>query len=92
MLPEAQPKARLPRPRSAAADKSPEFLIGQKVSILYRLPGDPEHPFSEAVGVVRRVDGKTEAERVLQVQKRDGTVLAVALADIVKMKVVPPPQ
>lgn len=67
--------------RSAA--KEHKDLLGRKVSILFRLSKDPEHPFNEAFGVVQRVE-----EGVLFVAKRDGTLIEVKAIDIVQMKVI----
>jgi hypothetical protein len=101
----APPRARLLRARSAAASnapgssgpepRQPEPSLGQKVSILYRLAGD-EHPFSEVVGIVQRItdgapqgpDGRSGGP-VLAVLRRNGDLVEVPRADIVRMKIVP---
>ena len=36
---------------------SPESNLGERVSMLFKQSGDPEHPFSEVVGVLMRVTG-----------------------------------
>lgn len=67
-----------------------EDLVGRKVSVLYRLEGDPRYPMNELVGVVQRVEGETEGERTLFIRKRDGTLTGVRQTSIVKLKIVPP--
>lgn len=76
------------RVRSGASERSefPEPKLGQKVSILFRIDGDPQHPFSEVVGIVQRI---SEENRVYHVVKRDGTLVEVPAADVVKLKIVP---
>ena len=58
-------------------------LLGAKVSIRYVLHGDPDHPFSEAVGVVMAVD--QDNQRVVLMTKR-GEV-AVDTRDLLATKV-----
>ena len=59
-------------------------LLGRKVSIRYVLHDDPEHPFSEAVGVVMA----TEDEMVSILTKK-GTRVDVNVHDVQAMKVFP---
>ena len=62
------------------------------MSILFRLgPGeaDPEHPFSEVFGVLQRVSSTGDGAQTLHVCRRDGSLVAVAEADIVRLKFVP---
>jgi ribosome maturation factor RimP len=77
------------RPRSEASKRltSQEWrrLLGRKVSIRFRRHGDDEHPFSEAIGVVRAAD-----EHEVAILTRRGTETTVALADVVATKVFPP--
>lgn len=71
--------------------QSPEpwkALLGRKVSIRYRLHGDPEHPFSEAIGVVMSVDGSDDEERV-RIMTRRGEDVEVATSDILASKTFP---
>lgn len=58
-------------------------LLGAKVSIRYVLHGDPDHPFSEAVGVVMAVDRNND--RVALMTKKGE--LSVAGRDILATKV-----
>ena len=74
-------------PRSAAANKSAaewQELLGRKVSLRYRLHGDPDHPVSEAIGVVMFV-GRDE----VSIMTRRGAVTVVPLSDIVAAKTFP---
>jgi hypothetical protein len=65
-----------------------EQHLGGKLSILFRIEGDPEHPYSEVVGLLQRVSGD-EGARTLAVCRRDGSVVEVAEADIVRLKFIP---
>jgi hypothetical protein len=57
-------------------------LLGRKVSLRYRLRGDPAHPFSEAVGMVSFV-GLGEGSRVVvKVVNRRGETVVVGLEDV----------
>jgi ribosome maturation factor RimP len=58
--------------------------LGRKISIRFRLHDDPEHPFSEAVGVVASV-GDDE----LMLTKRTGESVVVSTSDILAAKVFP---
>ncbi len=66
-----------------------ESRLGEKLSILFRIEGDPEHPYSEVVGLLQRVSTGGDGGRVLHVCRRDGSVTAVAEADVVRLKFVP---
>jgi hypothetical protein len=57
-------------------------LLGRKVSIRYRLHDDPDHPFSEAIGVVMAV---TEGD--VSILNRKGTVAVVPINDILATKI-----
>ena len=62
-------------------------LLGRKVSIRYALRGDPEHPFSEAVGVI---SGVSEGEQpTISILDRDGEVKEIMGADVLAGKVYP---
>jgi len=63
--------------------------IGEKVSILYRIQGDPDHPFSEVVGLLQRVGPGPGGATIIAVCRRDGSVVEVAQPDVVRMKFVP---
>jgi hypothetical protein len=57
--------------------------LGRKVSIRFRLHDDPEHSFSEAIGVIQSVD----PDRSISIVKRDGAVVEVAQLDILAAKI-----
>lgn len=60
-------------------------LLGQKVSIRYRLHDDPRHPFSEAIGVVMSVEGSEPTERV-KIMTRKGVEVTIAAEDVLARK------
>lgn len=71
---------------------APEGLarrLGEKVSILYRIRGDPDHPFSEVVGLLQRVGPGAGGATTIVVCRRDGSVVEVAQPDVVRMQFVP---
>ncbi len=81
------------RPKNAASN--PERLppprpedwtgfLGRKISIRLRLHGDPEHPFSEAIGVVSQVSATD-----LTILNKKGESVTVALDDVIAGKVFP---
>ncbi len=87
-------RARSRPPKSAA--NNPERLppprpedwtryLGRKISIRLRLHGDPDHPFSEAIGVVSQVT-RTD----LSILNKKGETVTVAFADVIAGKVFPP--
>ena len=63
-------------------------LLGRQVSIRYRLHDDPEHPFSEAIGVVMSVQGSERDERVT-LMTRKGDEVVVAADDVLARKTFP---
>jgi hypothetical protein len=89
-------RARSPRPKNAA--NSPErlppdspdawrALLGRKITIRYALKADPEHPFSEAIGVISGVsDG---ADPTIAIMGRDGTTIEVEASSVLQGKVFP---
>jgi len=87
-----QPRVRLRQVKSAAAS-NPELSeaegLGQKVSILYRIEGDPDHPFSEVVGVVQRIECPDGGRAVYHVLRRSGEMVPVRASDVVKLRVIP---
>jgi hypothetical protein len=62
--------------------------LGRKVSVRYRLHGDPDHPFSEAVGVVASVAADGGAE-VVTIMDRRGKAIAIPASDLLAVKVFP---
>jgi hypothetical protein len=63
--------------------------LGERISILFRISGDDEHPFSEVTGVLMRVEVGDEADRRLHILRRSGEIVQVAEKDIVKLKMIP---
>ena len=63
-------------------------LLGKKVSIRYRLHGDPEHPFSEAIGVVMSVEPSDQSERITIVTRK-GAEVVVGAEDVLAQKTFP---
>ena len=60
--------------------------LGEKLSILFRIEGDPEHPYSEVVGLLQRVAVDEAGARTMVVCRRDGSVVEVAEADVIRLK------
>jgi hypothetical protein len=75
--------------RSEAASSGIEQRLGEKLSILFRIEGDPEHPHSEVIGLLQRVTVDGAGARTLAVCRRDGSVVEVAEADVVRLKFIP---
>ena len=61
--------------------------LGSKVSIRYRIQGDPDHSFSEAVGVVQSATEDADGRVVVTIVDRRGSVVAVDAADVTAAKV-----
>jgi hypothetical protein len=74
----------------AAETRSLESRLGEKLSILFRIEGDAEHPYSEVVGLLQRVDRDSRGGRVLLVCRRDGSLVEVPEADVIRLKFIPP--
>ena len=63
-------------------------LLGRKVSVRFRLRGDPDHPFSEAIGVVMAVD-PSDGEETIKILTRRGDEVVVAASDVLARKTFP---
>jgi len=63
--------------------------LGEKLSILFRIEGDLDHPYSEVVGLLQRVAVNDAGARTLAVCRRDGSVVEVAEADVIRLKFIP---
>jgi hypothetical protein len=61
--------------------------LGRKTSMRLRLSGDPQHPFTEAVGVVQAVRTHESGADVLVLVSRRGEEREVPLADILAAKI-----
>ena len=69
-------------PAELTSEHAWKALLGRRVSLRFRLHGDPEHPFSEAVGMVSFV-GPREGDRVaVEVVSRRGKTVSVRLEDL----------
>ena len=84
------------QPRNAASSferlppDSPErwrALLGRKISIRYALAGDPQHPFSEAIGVISGVSETDDP--VITVLGREGKTIDVRSSEVLQGKVFP---
>jgi hypothetical protein len=64
------------------------MLLGRKVSIRYRLHGDPDHSFSEAIGVVMSVADSDRGEQITIVTRR-GAEVVVGAEDVLAQKTFP---
>lgn len=73
---------------------TPETLsaanLGERVSVLYTIQGDPEHPFSEVTGVLQRVTDAGEPDARYLILRRNGEVVEVGQQSVVKLKLLPP--
>ncbi|HEY2666276.1 MAG TPA: hypothetical protein VGK51_05515 [Actinomycetota bacterium] len=76
-------------PGESQDDAGFQRRLGEKISILYRIEGDPEHPYSEVVGLLQRVGVNESGARTLAVCRRDGSVVEVAEADVIRLKFIP---
>ncbi|MDQ3963941.1 MAG: hypothetical protein M3277_08550 [Actinomycetota bacterium] len=83
--------SRLPKNAASNSERLPPprpedwtAYLGRKISIRLRLHGDPEHPFSEAIGVVSRVSGTD-----LSILNKKGETVTVAFDDVIAGKVFP---
>ena len=83
-------RARTRLPRSAAANNPTDWhkLLGRKISIRYRLHDDPEHPFSEAIGVISGVQ-QTEQGQSIAILTRRGQTVDIATDDVLALKEFP---
>lgn len=64
--------------------------LGERVSVLYAISGDPDHPFSEVTGVLLRVTDAGEAGARYAILRRNGEVVEVTEQSVVKLKLLPP--
>lgn len=64
--------------------------LGERVSILFSLSDDPEHPFSEVTGVLQRVTDADGPDARYSVVRRSGEVVEVRRDAVLKLKLLPP--
>ncbi len=76
--------------RRSAANRLNESNLGEAVSLLFRLPGDPNYPFSEVTGVLQRVERSPDGHCVYHIVRRSGELVSVAEPDVLKLKIIPP--
>ena len=69
-------------PRSVAYWRA---RLGRKVSLRFKLHGDPAHPFSEAIGMVASTEGEGSEARVSVVNRR-GETATFAVSDVIAAK------
>ena len=62
-------------------------LLGRKISIRYALSGDPEHPFSEAIGVIS--DVSDDDDPAITILGRDGRQTELSAMSVLTGKVFP---
>jgi hypothetical protein len=63
--------------------------LGRKVSLRYALRGDPENPFSEAIGVLMSVSEDDSGAQSLQILTRRGKTVTVPAPDVLAAKIFP---
>ena len=76
-------------PAQPQGDPDLKGRLGEKISVLFRIEGDPDHPYSEVVGLLQRVAVDRSGARTLAVCRRDGSVVEVAEADVIRLKFIP---
>jgi hypothetical protein len=64
--------------------------LGRKISVRYRLSGDPQHGHSEAVGVVSSVAGDSKDDIEVRLVTRRGLTVSFAARDVTHLKVFDP--
>lgn len=62
-----------------------ETNLGSRISLLFKITGDPSHPFSEAVGVLQRVERRGD-KTTYSILRRSGEAVEVPDEAIVKFK------
>ena len=82
----SRPQRSGPRVSENPSDPSWPSLLGRKVSLRYRLHDDPDHPFSEAIGVVLSVH-PSGSDEVVSLMDRKGRTIEIAASDVVARKV-----
>lgn len=62
-------------------------VLGRKISVRYRLIDDPEHEFSEALGVVQSVEESSGRGMEIRLVTRAGRTVAFEATDVTHLKV-----
>ena len=60
--------------------------LGRKATMRLRNPGDPIHPFTEAVGVIRSVATDASGEAVITIVTRRGEERSAPVEDVLAAK------
>lgn len=61
--------------------------LGRKASMRLRNPGDPTHPFTEAIGVIQSVELNEAGTSTLTVVSRRGETRTAPVADVLAAKI-----
>ena len=61
-------------------------LLGRKVSIRFRVLNDPEHPLSEAIGVVMAVKSDETGRPIVSIVNRRGETVEVPIENVLAGK------
>ena len=69
-----------------ASEEDWRSLLGRKVSVRYRLHGDPEHPFSEAIGIVMSVKPDESGAAAVTIVDRRGDTATIPIEDVLAGK------
>lgn len=83
-----QPRVHSPPARSAEANNPTELTeqdLGRKISVLFKIDSDPDHPFNEAVGMLQRVE-HSEAGVAYHLVRKSGETVVVPRDAIVSLK------
>ncbi len=76
--------------RRSAANRLSESNLGEAVSLLFRVEGDPDFTLSEVTGVLQRVEWTHGGRCVYHIVRRSGELVSVAEPDVLKLKIIPP--
>jgi hypothetical protein len=69
-----------------ASEETWRSLLGRKVSIRYKLTGDPQHPVSEAIGIVMSVKPDETGRTQVMIVNRRGDISTVGIDDVLAGK------
>ena len=63
--------------------------LGRKVSLRFARRGDPEHPFSEAIGVLMSVSTDDSGAETITIARRSGETVGILTSDVLAAKIFP---
>jgi hypothetical protein len=69
-----------------ASEATWRSLLGRKVSIRYRLESDPQHPVSEAIGIVMSVKPDESGAASVTIVNRRGEEVTISIEDVLAGK------